>query len=332
MREHACDISEQSCSIRFICQGGDLEVMACLLAASLKRHWKHHCELVACVPEPSVSAISYPSDRTINLLKNMGVRVEYFRNHLLDVGRGTTHFLLTNKIYCLYPPTECSKIIFIDSDMLWRKAYIGEPVFSQSFGAICATFDSVQDAFAPGWEKIFRETEVPPVLTRLKVERGRFGDKDYRFIDAPPYFMSCFFYIHQSYAVVLADCWLDIFDRLENSRIMYQSPKVHYHQEQIGLSLSVYKLGVPYEIAPTERFHKYFTHYCANFDQLRRGVKLLFFISSLIREYPEIITIAREVSPEFYSFFRSIGLTAVKNLAGKAFSLFDNFPCRGSRS
>lgn len=106
----------------FVCQPGELEIQALLLAVSLRRFL--HCahELVACVPTPS-ELWGTPSEATRSVLHRLGVRRVDIVNPL---GRA---FPSANKIGCLAAPVEADKRFFLDSDIQLLRPFHDEVRF-----------------------------------------------------------------------------------------------------------------------------------------------------------------------------------------------------------
>ncbi len=67
----------------FVCQSGELEAQAALLAASLKRFVKVPGEIIALVPTPE-KFMGKPMPQTISFLKKLGVRIASGRNPLVN--------------------------------------------------------------------------------------------------------------------------------------------------------------------------------------------------------------------------------------------------------
>jgi len=98
-------------SITFVCQVGDLEAKALLLAASLRRALTDDVELVACIPHPESRFGSIPAD-TLVALEALGVRTVPISNPLAD------DYPIGNKLACLDIPTAAEWRVFLDSDVL----------------------------------------------------------------------------------------------------------------------------------------------------------------------------------------------------------------------
>lgn len=114
-----------SLSIAFVCQAGDLEAKALLLAASLRRALDGpgggaagprpesgpDVELIACLPTPE-ARFGRVADATRAALQALGVRTESIRNPLAD------DYPIGNKLACFDLPTTAACRLFLDSDVL----------------------------------------------------------------------------------------------------------------------------------------------------------------------------------------------------------------------
>ena len=103
-------------TITFICQRGELEAKAVLLAASLRRQLVAPVDLVACLPMPE-TVWGRPSRATLRALEALGVATVPVGNPIGDA------YPIGNKIACLSAPLTTSapatdRIVFLDSDIL----------------------------------------------------------------------------------------------------------------------------------------------------------------------------------------------------------------------
>lgn len=222
----------------FVCQQGELEFQAVLLAASLKRFLKCDYELIAAVPEP-VEIMGKPQDLTLEILAKMGVRIVKIYNATINQDNLTKRQFITNKFYCLKIPTPAEKLIFIDSDMLCQKNFAGDLRFSIPFNAGLAGVDDALP-YQGLWQKFYNaiETEIPPARVRIDDNQTK------PVVYIPPYFNSRFIAILTNLAPVLSDCWLDCFKKLEAKNLVSHNP---YYIDQITLALAVHKMKIPYE-------------------------------------------------------------------------------------
>jgi hypothetical protein len=121
----------------FVCQSGELEIKATLLAASLRRQFGHRVDLVAAVPQPE-ARWGKISDTTRTLLEQLGVRLIQVFNRVNE------EYGYANKIDCLNVKTTAAKTIFLDSDILCLR-----PVSDDAFPAVF----NAKAADLPTWSR-----------------------------------------------------------------------------------------------------------------------------------------------------------------------------------
>jgi hypothetical protein len=216
----------------FVCQTGEIELKAALLAASLRRQLQDTCELIAVIPE-AFGQRNAPSARTLEFLAQLGARVDSVANELAveasAVRRGD---LLLNKAYCLTVSTTARRLIFIDSDILClRPACEGMLLRAVPFQAKPADLQTEKR-----WERLYRlfDLEVPPRTMACTAS----GDM------VPPYFNSGLMIVDPSIAKALVGCWLDTFVRLTNSGIMEDNA---FFREQVSLALALQRRRIAFE-------------------------------------------------------------------------------------
>jgi hypothetical protein len=112
--------AERRYAFVFVCQAGDLEPGALLLAASLKRHLRCAHELIAAVPVPA-EAWGRLSPAATGILGDLGVRTVEIVN---PVGAGSSR---ANRIPCLAVPTGADCVVFLDSDILCLRDFADQP-------------------------------------------------------------------------------------------------------------------------------------------------------------------------------------------------------------
>src|SRR5688572_15672890 len=99
----------------FVCQAGEWEIKALLLAGSLRRQLGACVDLIAAVPEPE-SVWGRLSAATVSMLARLNVRVVSVTN---PVSQDFPH---GNKIACLSVQHDRPKLVFLDSDILCLRA------------------------------------------------------------------------------------------------------------------------------------------------------------------------------------------------------------------
>jgi len=123
-------------SFVFVCQQGDMELQALLLAASLRRHLSDDHEIVAAIPSPfdiwgTVSPI------TIQILEELNVRQVTITNKI------SGHYGVGNKLSCLTVATSGCQKILLDSDILCLRNFIHNEAFAGHISAKPADVDTL---------------------------------------------------------------------------------------------------------------------------------------------------------------------------------------------
>ncbi len=175
MTEVAPDTSAEDFTVLFVCQAGELEIKALLLAASLKKHLRGRCRCVAAVPWPE-GQWGRVSPQTYEVLADLGVAVVGIVN---PVG---AHYPIGNKIACLGLPVETEYAMLLDSDIVCLRPFAPARYFGAldvyAKAADMLNFGQVSTA----WEEVYRLVGMPlprrQTLTTLTHELG------------PPYFNS----------------------------------------------------------------------------------------------------------------------------------------------
>lgn len=115
-------------AITFICQQGDLEVKALLLAASLRRFLATDADLIACLPVPE-ARWGTVSAATRAGLESLGVRTVPIGN-VVDES-----YPIGNKVTCLDVATTADRTLFLDTDILCAAAIDPGRWFARGFTA-----------------------------------------------------------------------------------------------------------------------------------------------------------------------------------------------------
>ena len=143
----------------FVCQQGDLETKALLLAASLLRFLRVDYELIAALPGPA-NLWGQPSNDTLALLSRWNVRCVPIEN---PIG---PDYPIGNKLACLSVPTDADKLVFIDSDMLCLQEFRHMPRFERAFNAKPADF-ATYAADESAWLPAYAAVGVPLPSKRM---------------------------------------------------------------------------------------------------------------------------------------------------------------------
>ncbi|MDJ0707870.1 MAG: hypothetical protein QNJ46_31735 [Leptolyngbyaceae cyanobacterium MO_188.B28] len=269
-----------SYAFTFVCQKGELEGLALILAASLKRSLKCKYELIAAVPSPT-DKWGELSKETYHLLAQMSVRIEYITNPISGEKQGD---FLTNKIYCFKIPTTMDKLVFVDSDILCLREFRGDVLLDAPFSAAPTFLATGQN-----WDKVYETMGLPFPKTTMKA----LFSEDLQ----PPYFNSGFVAVDAQLAEELAGTWLDCFHHLDESGILTNNL---YFREQMSLAVAVIKMGLQYNVLD-ENYNfwvrarpldvkalPYFLHYTWPNPPIYNQPVLKSLVRSLIAEYPSM--------------------------------------------
>ena len=276
----------------FVCQSGELEGLALLLAASLKRFLNCKHELIAAVPSPA-EKWGELNKETYRLLEQMNVRIEYITNPISGEKKGD---FLTNKIHCFKIPTEMDKMVFIDSDILCLQEFRGDDL-------ACMPFSAAPTFLATGrnWDKVYETMGLPFPGATMK---ALFSTEM-----QPPYFNSGLVAIDAQQAEELAETWLDCFQKLDQSGILDQNL---YFREQMGLAVAVIKMGLQYKVLD-ERYNfwvrarpldvealPYFLHHTWPNPPIYNQPVLKILVRSFVNEYPSMKQFVDQTRWKYY--------------------------------
>ena len=137
-------------SVVFICQKGELEIKAALLAASLRNILGNKIPLYCGIPQiPGLETL--PGKDTIDFLESLNVQWQLFENPLMVDGIGPLSGLqFSNKLFCFPANLEAGRVVFLDSDLLCVNK---PPLFdtSNSDFTVCQAFKSLD----LNWSKVY---------------------------------------------------------------------------------------------------------------------------------------------------------------------------------
>jgi hypothetical protein len=206
----------------FVCQSGELQIKALLLAASLRKYWPATVELIACVPEDAhFGEISESCKRNLDDLE---VRFPRVAN---PIG---TDYAIGNKLLCLDVETQADRILFLDSDIL-ALTTVTEQDLVDSFGegfvakpADLPTFQVDQDK----WQLVYRACgAVMPDITVTATTSGEL---------MAPYFNAGVIAVKANSG--FGRLWSDCAARIDQ---LPDIPSKRPHLDQIALSVAAAK-------------------------------------------------------------------------------------------
>jgi hypothetical protein len=223
-QSHSGAASRRYCFV-FVCQAGELEIKALLLAASLKRFLRCDYELVAAVPGPA-TVWGELSATTRELLHALGVRIQAIANPI------DSDYKIGNKLACLSIATSAEKIVFLDSDILCLREFYDAPQFAVAVAAKPADLRTFS-AVAEDWRPLYAAAQVAvPTLRMPTTVSSEFG---------PAYFNSGV--IFADAGAGLGAAWIDCARSIDAEPAM----RPHRHWlDQVSLAIAVHRLGLDY--------------------------------------------------------------------------------------
>jgi len=284
-------------SFVFVCQKGQIEIESLFLAASLKHFLKCDYELIAMVPGPE-SYFGKPSAITLNLLKKMGVRVEFMNNDVISKTlaknpdtdfsiRENKLLFMSNKIYCLKIPMTGDKTIFLDSDIFFTKAFYGDICFSIPYNALRYIGIGGYTKMDGEWDKLFKFAKVKMPNLRVKINKKKEGQPDC--LLTPPLFMAGVFGINTELLPEFSETWLELFNRFYAARPVGDI----FFVEEYTLILTAHKLELPYNVLARDWDNFAIFHY-HNMDKMKSNREVVDLAKLFIEKYPEIKDMIRD--------------------------------------
>lgn len=258
---------------------GDLEVKSVLLAASLRRFVECDYEMVAAIPV-ATPFCGRPGAHTLATLFSLGVRFVDIKNPLAP------DYLIGHKLACLAIPTQASKIVFLDSDMLCMRAFDWCERFNaaqlSAKPADLSTFAESNEA----WMRVYQQCNLsmPDAKIRATVSRRLMA----------PYFNAGF--IAATDGKLFSDAWISYALRIDaDPEINNKRPWL----DQIALPVAAHSLKIQVDCLD-EGFNypahlklldpdrpPYFCHY-HNADIILREPALRSLITALKTQFSEV--------------------------------------------
>jgi hypothetical protein len=263
----------------FVCQAGEWELKAMLLAASLRRHYGSDPDLIAAIPHPPEvwGSVAQP---TLALLDRLGVRPIAIAN---PIDPGFPH---ANKIACLGAETAADTLVFLDSDMLC----LARHDFSLAPGARIAVKPADLPAFADeeAWASVYAAAGRPLPSRRVSLSCDT--------ALSLPFYNSGAIIMTPAFGRVLAAAWAECSRIIRNDA---RAPDRRLWSDQLGLAVALDRLGVvphgldmrhnhPTHIVPLDETQlPFFAHYHWP-DVIRQEPVLRKLVQTLASEHPAI--------------------------------------------
>lgn len=286
-------------TVAFVCQRGDIEFKAALLAASLRLHVRGACDLVACLPEPR-RTWGTPSKATLRCLDALGVRTVATGN---PVGSG---YPIGNKVGAAAVATDADRVLLLDSDILCLRTLDLDRCFAGGFLAKPADFATFT-ASAATWARLYRLFHLQPPDHRVTATVS--GDEMWPYYNAGV----VAFRTGAGFPEAWADC----------CRVIDGEPDVpakRPHLDQISLPVAAARCGLegtplpdrlnfPAHLMPLVADEPILCHYHWP-HVLRREPVLLRSINHLLERHAELAAVLEE------SACRDLLLPAIRRVRG----------------
>ncbi len=217
----------------FVCQAGEIETKALLLAASLKRVLRGQHELIAAVPTPAEIWGELSPD-TRAQLHEFGVRMVPIENPI------DPDYRIGNKLACIDVPTSADKIVFLDSDILCLRDFGDPDCLRVPFAAKPAdlrTFAAAAETWAPLYAAV--NVELPTLRLPTTVS-GEFG---------LAYFNSGVIFVDNE--LKFGQAWIDCANAIRGTPTMREQD---HWLDQVSLPLALHRLHLAYT-ALDERYN-----------------------------------------------------------------------------
>ncbi|MEH2319344.1 hypothetical protein [Nostoc sp.] len=160
MKKYQKDHKNQKICFVFICQSGELEAKAVLLAASLRHFLTIDHDLVAAIPIPE-RRWGRLSEVTLEALKLLNVRTIKLQNEISE------DYPIGNKLGCLAVETNCENIVFIDSDVIMMHCFDEQKYFEYAISAVPASYTHITFEV---WEELYAQFGLSIPTQRMLTE------------------------------------------------------------------------------------------------------------------------------------------------------------------
>lgn len=274
----------------FVCQSGELEIKAMLLAASLKRHWQGEGECVVAIPTPA-SRWGELSTEVDAFVRCLGFRTVAITNRIDE------QYGMGNKVACLGIETSAERLLFLDSDILCLQAFLPRSEQELSHAPFCAKpADGNSNAYTEAdWQKVYalfgRQLPARRIMTTVSDQL------------IPPYFNAGVVVVQNG--MNFGNVWETCCQKIDAAPdILNKRPWL----DQIALPVAVERLHLPYHCLderwnfpahqkPLPKELPIFCHYHWP-SVLRRETQLNQYVVELTENYPPLRSLLAR-SPEW---------------------------------
>jgi hypothetical protein len=205
----------------FVCQPGEWEVKACLLAASLRRHYGSSAELIAAFPQPREIWGSVATG-TMGLLQQLQVRCVPITN---PIDHAFSH---ANKIACIGVETQAEVLVFLDSDVLCLARWDAGTASDLKIAIKVADLPAFQSNDVWGWKAVY--DAAGRILPERRVTLTCDGTPSL------PFYNSGVIALKPAFARSLQAVWTDASRRI---RLDQRVPDRRLWSDQLGLAVAL---------------------------------------------------------------------------------------------
>lgn len=267
----------------FVLHGGEIEVKAALLAASLHHNLAGRYELIGAVPGP-VERWGGISRQTARLLARFGVRTVTIRNEIDE------NYPIGNKISALGVPAKHERVIFLDSDILLLQPFFDHRDLATGYAAKPADADTFIRS-GGRWGPVYDLFDLPRPDHRVHASHSRER--------MMPYYNAGVICCRDNQR--LYSIWLDVCRKIDAVEAI--KPKRPW-LDQIGLPIACALANVClHELSEEMNFpaHKraldesplpYFCHYHTP-ERIMGSARLSRTVGNLIDHHPELLQVMR---------------------------------------
>ncbi len=273
----------QPCFV-FVCQQGELEANACLLAASLRFFLGPDVELVAAIPSPKRSCKN-PSQEALTFLADLNIRTETISNTMgADIAD-------SNKVLAIGIPTQATHTVYLDSSILVTGSFeISE--FTKASLMAKPTSLGTSNASAGGWENSYQKFGLSLPLRRVKTTVSEE-------LQLPFFSLSV---VAVKSGKLFSKAWLEV------SKALYEDSKIINRpivQSALPIAAALNSFAFeclgedynyPAHLKPTSECLPNLCCYQSP-DVIRRDAKLNHVVFRIARRYPKLVAMLKASKP-----------------------------------
>jgi hypothetical protein len=223
----------------FICEPGELEIKALLLAYSIRKNLNTGYLPVVLIPLHCRSHINYI---TILLFEKLNIKIRYFENPFTkNLTKSMSGDAMSNKFYGLSNLGNEQDILFLDSDIVCLNSF-SQNLFFDTVAAKPADY-----SLAAQWEEIYKRTELnyPKEKVTCTLDEK----------ESPPYFNTGVIFINSESKSSLIAFWEEYFLLFSGKEILENNFFNSFHRDQLAFALATEKLGIKVKLL--DELHNY---------------------------------------------------------------------------